>query len=136
MEQDVKLKTEDIMKFCERLKGLEDKIDAQSEKLCVIDSLRKDLAEYRSDNRTEITHTKAIFESQLEKVKEMFCCKVGEVPEGKSVMQLFAASKEEQDRLNTMQDRRIDKVYWTVGVILVVIEFMANYNKLATIFVK
>jgi hypothetical protein len=136
MEQDVKLKTEDIMKFCERLKGLEDKIDAQSKQLDEVKQLRSDFAKYRSDRGDETARMGAALEKQLETLRDGICCKIGEVPGGKSVMQIISVNREEQDKLNTAQDRRIDKVYWTVGVVLVVIEFMANYNKLATIFVK
>jgi len=134
MEQEVKLKTEDIMRFCERLKGLEDKIDAQTKQLDEVKQLRNDFAKYRSDRGDEAATMAAKFDIQLNTLREGICCKIGEVPDGQSVIRIINANKEAQDKVNGTQDNRIDRVYWTFGVILDVIEFISNFPKIMDVF--
>jgi len=136
MEQEVKLKTEDIMRFCERLKGLEDKIDAQTKQLDEVSRLRNDFAKYRSDRGDEVADMGAKLEKQLETLRDGLCCKIGEVPDGQSLVRIINTNREAQEKVNINQDGRIDRVYWTFGVILAMIEFISNFPKIAEVFAK
>jgi hypothetical protein len=108
--QAVCLTTKDITGFCERMKGIEDKIsilcDQMKEVKDGFEKQRVDFAVYRSDMGDVVSRMGAKLETQIENIEKNTDEKIGEVPSGKTVMSCFREN-----------ENRINKIYWFAGLV-------------------
>ena len=76
-----------------------------------------------SEVADDLKELKDAFNDQAKEYKNI-CALIGEVPAGKSVMQCVRENA-----------NRTEKMWWAMIVVLGVIEFLANFPKLAGLFV-
>ena len=76
-----------------------------------------------SEVADDLKELKDAFNDQTKEYKNI-CALIGEVPAGKSVMQCVRENA-----------NRTEKMWWAMIVVFAVIEFLANFPKLAGLFV-
>lgn len=102
MEQPAIISNERLNEFCKHQQAIEDKL---------------------SEVADDLKELKDAFNNQAKEYKNI-CALIGEVPQGKSVMQCVRENA-----------NRTEKMWWAMIVVLGVIEFLANFPKLAGLFV-
>ena len=125
MEQQAVISNDRLVEFCNRQQRLEDAINHLAEDVRELKTefaqQRKDFAEYRSDNGDMVARMTAQMDTRCDGI----CALIGEVPQGESVMGNVRAV-----------NNRVDKMFWAFGIILAVVEFIANFPQIAELFTK
>ena len=105
MEQPAFITNERLNEFCKHQQAIEDKLSKVADDL-------KELKDAVNDQRKEFA-----------KYQSNMVAKIGEVPKEKTVMQCIREN-----------NARTDRMWWSIVVVFSVLQFLANFPKIATLF--